>query len=147
MRLFNGIFFLRVQSVFTTQHCCLSETELYYISHLTEIKVPNTVYTGTCVLPFCTHAEVRAVPLMVGRLTDGQVEPNLQSKYQGGRMIWKVAQGIFKHKRLTQLQICNSIMKHICHHSSAFRSLRTHTVLHAGIGTVTLLMPLAFHVF
>lgn len=83
---FYGIFFFRVQSAFTTQHCCLSETELYCICHLTEIRVPNTVYTGTCILSFCAHAQVRAVhavPLMVGRLTDAQAEPNLQSKYQG----------------------------------------------------------------
>lgn len=141
MRLFYGIISFRVQSVFTTQHCCLSEMELYCISHLTEIRVPNAVYTGTCVLSFCTHAQVpavHAVPLMVGRLTDGQAEPNPQSKYQGGRMIGKVGpvrQFIFKHERLTQLQICNSITEHIRRHSAVFRSRRTHTVLHAGTDT------------
>ena len=91
-----------------------------------------------CVFVFCTHAlvcAVHAVPLMVGRLTDGQAEPNLQSKYQAGRLIAKagpVRHRIFKHERVAQLQICNSITEHIRHHSVAPRSLRTHTVLHAG---------------
>lgn len=122
----------------STQHCCLSETELYCISHLTEIRVPNTVYTGTYALSFRTHAQVHAwhaVPMMVGRLTDVQAEPNLQSKCQGGRMIGKVRpvhQGIFKHERLARLQICNSITEHTCCYSAPFRSLRTQTVLPAG---------------
>lgn len=123
MRLFMVFFFFSVQSVYTTQHCCLSETELNWISHLTEIRVPNTVYTGMCVLSFRTHAHVCAVPLMFGRLTDGQAEPNLHCKYQGGRMIGKVGlvrQGIFNHQRLSRLRICNSIAEHILRRSAHF---------------------------
>lgn len=144
--------------------CLIYETFLWYYFLQSAVCIYNTALlplrNGTLLhLSFnwnqsskcCLYWNVRVIILytcsstccaccapMVGRLTDGQAEPNPQSKYQGGRMIGKVGpvrQGIFKHERLTRLQICNSITEHIRRHSTAFRSRRTHTVLHAGTDT------------